>query len=194
MTDWLNLWLSARNDEDREAITPCLSTFDLLRIVEMQRPEWELEKQEKKMTDLGITSGARAGDADRTKYVDHLAKSVSTGHLTAEEFDVRSSRALTAKTIRDLDALVPDLPSINQKPKPSRFAEMTREWNWAAVAWLGAMVASLCTAVCTPIGVISAAGGTGNLGPVLPVVIGMAIIIGVIGTIVSLISFIIEID
>jgi hypothetical protein len=188
-------WIAAKSDDERESLTPYLSAHDMLRIVEMQTPKWEREKQEKQMTDLGITSGARAGDADRNKYVDHLSKSVSTGHLTSEEFDVRSSRALTAKTIKDLDALIPDLPSMKSVAKqPSRFAGMTEEWNWPAVGWLGGIVGSLCLAVCTPIGIISGENGTNHLGPILPAVIALAIIIGVVGFIVSLISFVVEID
>lgn len=57
----------------------------------------------------------RAGNADRDRYIDHLANAVSTGHLREEEFSERRDKALLAKTKTDLITLVADLPDMPVK-------------------------------------------------------------------------------
>lgn len=74
-----------------------------------------------------MTSGApdenplariRVGDAERDDVVDTLNEAVGQGRISPEEFDQRVSETLAAKTYRDLDAIVADLPV----PPPSEAA------------------------------------------------------------------------
>jgi hypothetical protein len=55
----------------------------------------------------------RASDADRDKAAQLLREHHAEGRLTAEEFDDRVDRALTAKTLGELDELLSDLPAID---------------------------------------------------------------------------------
>ena len=52
----------------------------------------------------------RVSDADRDQAVTELSEHFQTGRLTQDEFEDRSSRALSARTGRDLSALFTDLP------------------------------------------------------------------------------------
>ena len=58
----------------------------------------------------------RAGNADRDRYVDHLAAMVASGHLKQEEFESRRDSALEAVTHGNLQELVSDLPSLPEPP------------------------------------------------------------------------------
>jgi hypothetical protein len=53
----------------------------------------------------------RAAAADRERTMDILKAAYTEGRLTKEEFDIRCSRVLAAKTYGELAALVADLPS-----------------------------------------------------------------------------------
>ena len=55
----------------------------------------------------------RASDADRERTVTVLREHHAEGRLTADEFSDRVDRALAAKTIGELDALLADLPGID---------------------------------------------------------------------------------
>jgi hypothetical protein len=55
----------------------------------------------------------RASDADRDRTATLLREHHAEGRLTPEEFDHRLDRALAAKTIGELDALLADLPGID---------------------------------------------------------------------------------
>lgn len=55
----------------------------------------------------------RASDADRDRVASLLREHHAAGRLTAEEFHERLDKALVAKTLGDLDALMTDLPSID---------------------------------------------------------------------------------
>ena len=59
----------------------------------------------------------RASDADRERTVTLLREHHAVGRLTAEEFNERVDKALAAKTIGDLDALLADLPA--HRPVPA---------------------------------------------------------------------------
>ena len=54
----------------------------------------------------------RASDADRDGVVAALSEHFQTGRLTREELDERTERALTARTLDELDELTADLPAI----------------------------------------------------------------------------------
>lgn len=55
----------------------------------------------------------RASDADRERTAALLREHHAEGRLNAEEFNDRLDRALAAKTIGELDALLADLPGID---------------------------------------------------------------------------------
>jgi Domain of unknown function (DUF1707) len=52
----------------------------------------------------------RASDADRDQVLATLSEAFQAGRLTSEELEDRTSRALTARTLNDLDGLTADLP------------------------------------------------------------------------------------
>jgi hypothetical protein len=54
----------------------------------------------------------RAGDADRDTILSQLSEHFGAGRLTGEELDERSGRALSARTMGELDELMSDLPRI----------------------------------------------------------------------------------
>jgi hypothetical protein len=55
----------------------------------------------------------RASDADRERTATLLREHHAVGRLTAEEFNERLDKALEAKTLGELDALLADLPAID---------------------------------------------------------------------------------
>jgi uncharacterized membrane protein len=55
----------------------------------------------------------RASDADRDRVASLLREHHAAGRLTAQEFHDRVDKALEAKTLGELDALLKDLPSID---------------------------------------------------------------------------------
>jgi len=69
----------------------------------------------------------RASDTDREIAVDMLCAAVADGRLTLAELDERVEVALSARTLRDLAALIADLspyrpatrPSSSSSPAPS---------------------------------------------------------------------------
>src|ERR1700677_711968 len=52
----------------------------------------------------------RVSDAERDRAVAELSQAFQAGRITAEEFDLRSTQALNARTGRELIATVADLP------------------------------------------------------------------------------------
>jgi hypothetical protein len=60
----------------------------------------------------------RAAQADRERTIDVLKAAYGEGRLTKDEFDLRCSRAINAKTYADLTAVVADLPTGPGMPMP----------------------------------------------------------------------------
>jgi len=58
----------------------------------------------------GLRGTLRAGDDDRTRVASLLAEHYAQGRLDLAEFDERSSRALMAVRLAELDLLLADLP------------------------------------------------------------------------------------
>jgi len=52
----------------------------------------------------------KASDADRDEVVTALSEHFQAGRLTAEELEDRAGRALSARTLGELDAMTTDLP------------------------------------------------------------------------------------
>jgi hypothetical protein len=53
----------------------------------------------------------RVSDGDRDRALSELSEAYQVGRITSDEFDHRSTRALSARTGRELAALLADLPS-----------------------------------------------------------------------------------
>ncbi len=64
----------------------------------------------------------RVGDAERDKTASQLSEHFAAGRLDHDEFAERSDRALRARTRRDLDVLLSDLPALPITPQPSSSA------------------------------------------------------------------------
>ena len=56
--------------------------------------------------------GPRASDADRNRFVALLERHFAEGRLTEDEFSDRMDRALRARGLGELYALVADLPDL----------------------------------------------------------------------------------
>jgi hypothetical protein len=63
------------------------------------------------MSDFRTPAWLRVSDADRQAVADQLSQHFGDGRLDQAEFDERLGRAMSAKTYRDLDGLLTDLPS-----------------------------------------------------------------------------------
>ena len=57
-------------------------------------------------------TGPRASDADRNRFAMLLERHFAEGRLTDDEFSERMDRALRARSLGDLYALVADLPDL----------------------------------------------------------------------------------
>ena len=73
----------------------------------------------------GPDPGVRVADEDRERAIVRLGEHAAAGRLGAEELDVRSDRALYARTRGALDAVFADLPDV---PRPSPRRERG-EWH-----------------------------------------------------------------
>ena len=65
------------------------------------------------------TAEVRASDADRDAVLSDLSEHFQAGRLTAEEFEDRAGRALSARTWGELENLLRDLPSTLTGPQAS---------------------------------------------------------------------------
>lgn len=89
------------------------------------------------------SASLRIGDAERDATVDLLNRHYADGRLTATEREERTAIALTARTARDLDELLADLPRLDESRKTS--TRRARRWpgrapHPVAVALLAAVV------------------------------------------------------
>jgi hypothetical protein len=66
------------------------------------------------MVQAGQNADLRVSDAERDAVVTELGEHFQAGRLDQAEFDERLSAAMTAKTRRQLDALLTDLPGPHQ--------------------------------------------------------------------------------
>ncbi|WP_406296962.1 DUF1707 domain-containing protein [Embleya sp. NBC_00888] len=102
------------------------------------------------------TPELRASDADRDRYVNVLRDALAEGRLTADEHAERVDAALAAKTLRQLEPLIADLPAPapvgyepaaanSVAPRPARsnmfafWSSSTRKGRWRAGAKLNAV-------------------------------------------------------
>lgn len=87
-------------------------------------------------------TAVKAGDRTRDAVTGYLALAYAEGHLTAEEFESRMGRALTARTEDYLDFLLCDLPS--SITQPLAVPAVRRSVDWEAWGWGAALAALVC--------------------------------------------------
>lgn len=85
-------------------------------------PGWRVPGQTRYDCDL------RIGDAERDAAMGQLREHFAAGRLTLDELTERIDHALTAKTQRQIDALMADLPRI-RPPRPSGQTESGEEFQ-----------------------------------------------------------------
>ena len=78
-------------------------------------------------------SGLRVSDAERDLVVTELGEHFQAGRLDQAEFDERVTQALTARTGRDLDVLLGDLPPAQVPTAPPADQRRPRLWSLAPV-------------------------------------------------------------
>src|SRR5215471_3493298 len=86
----------------------------------------------------------KASDADRDAVVAALSEHFQTGRLTREELDERTGRALTARTLDELDELTADLPAI--RPAGPTPVVRPRRLGYPLLAPVAAALAALAMA------------------------------------------------
>lgn len=79
----------------------------------------------------------RVGDRDREAAADFLREQHLAGRLETDEFQERLDRCYAARTYRELDELVADLPR-EEARRPVR-----RAWRWPAVAFVPLLIAAI---------------------------------------------------
>ena len=123
----------------------------------------------------------RVSDAERDRAVSELSEAFQAGRITLEEFDRRSTQALSARTGRELTATVADLP-LDRGPAddaPADYATPRRGDSYLAPRL--AFAASL-TAICFASDAVSSASqpGVGWAGGLIPAAVSVLCLILVI--------------
>ena len=109
----------------------------------------------------------RASDADRDRTVRTLRDHAVVGRLTTEELDERSGRALCARTLGELDALLSDLPRGDRRgpaPAPAVLMLLAQGVLWVLIGVVIVTIAILCALAWTGAR-LAAAVATRSLGP-----------------------------
>jgi hypothetical protein len=102
------LWTVHRRDLDM-----CHSTFTSSEL-------WPRERNVDERGSWPTDPQRRASDAEREKTITLLSDATAEGYLTPDEFDERTSVALTARTMGDLTGLLSDLPPEKRALRPER--------------------------------------------------------------------------
>jgi hypothetical protein len=109
----------------------------------------------------------RASDEDREQTATRLRHAAAEGRLRAEELEARLEAAFAARTYRELEGLVSDLPRsmAHDHPRPIRLVRLRREIALAAAL----MVALILIAGALGLGIrrSSAAAPNQPLPPVI---------------------------
>jgi hypothetical protein len=92
----------------------------------------------------------RAADRDRDQVAESLREHYAQGRLTMEEYDERTTAAVSAKTMGDLRALTADLPGLSAPADPPERAWTPKQMRWIAVG--GVVAAVLVLALVTVFG------------------------------------------
>jgi hypothetical protein len=73
----------------------------------------------------------RVSDADREQVAERLREHFAAGRLTSEELDERLAAALNAKTVRDLRAVMADLPE--PAPVGPQAGQQPPDWTYRPI-------------------------------------------------------------
>lgn len=95
--------------------------------------------------------GLRASDAERETMAKVLRGHYSDGRLDAQEYDERINRCYAAKTVRELDELLLDLPRIEERD-PERepgHPYWRRRPSWWTAAFVAAVIALIAISALT---------------------------------------------
>jgi hypothetical protein len=92
------------------------------------------------------TGGLRASDADREAMAKILRQHYSDGRLDAQEYDERINHCYAAKTVRELDELLLDLPRLKEQepehaPEHAYWGRRPLWWPATFVALVVALIA-----------------------------------------------------
>ena len=130
-------------------------------------------------------SAQRIGDQERDAAVRALGDHFAAGRLTHEEFEERSTKALTARTMDELEVLMVDLPDLASAPVvpfatrlPAQWAGAPREVSKKARnAWFTAGLApwAIFGAFFIVIWLITGAGYFWPIWPILGWGVGVAV-------------------
>jgi hypothetical protein len=145
-------------------------------------------------------SDIRIGDPERNRYIDHLNNMYSTGYLRQEEYEDRTSRIHECRFASELKELIADLPLLPQreivpeKEKEEEVKEIKVHKNlhggkFRVSTWMGATVGCALFAALIPTYDSAEFHGFANGGPSILVINIMALVAGIIGALVCLISF-----
>ncbi|MEV0355500.1 DUF1707 and DUF4190 domain-containing protein [Nocardia sp. NPDC050697] len=130
----------------------------------------------------------RAADTDRERVVAALARNFRDGRLGPPEYAERVGTALGATTVRELDALLTDLPPIDWPalPLPAAPTRVIRSNPIATASlWLGILSLLACgvpAALAIPLGMIGLAEEKRNADP-RPATAQVGIVLGVLGAV-----------
>jgi len=111
----------------------------------------------------------KASDADRDEVVAELSEHFQAGRLTTEELDDRTGRALSARTVGELDVLMSDLP---RRPRATPVPEASSQRSGHPKAAMVAVVLAALAVLALAVGV-----GSGSHGAGLWVLIPIALIV-----------------
>ena len=118
-------------------------------------PPWPSGYGRRSGPDTVAPQDLRVSDAERQEIADALAAHYADGRLDRTEFDERMNQAMAAKTRRDLEALLVDLPATHAPAvapaEPHRrrsrsdllvltafmFFALASSWSWRSWAWHG---------------------------------------------------------
>ena len=123
----------------------------------------------------------RVSDAERDRAVSELGEAYRDGRITIEEFDLRSTQALSARTGRELIATVADLP-LDRGPLDTAPAESDAQQEDDGSVTAGLTVAASLTAICfASVAVTSASQpGVDWTGALTPAAVSLLCVIMVI--------------
>jgi hypothetical protein len=113
--------------------------------------------------------GLLAADSQRDEVVNRLSDAYASGRLTAEEFEHRSGKALSARTYGELDDVLHGLGQLD-RPKPRAKRQVA---FWAGAVPLSAIVVYAVVVVAFGVDLHDRFGGLVLLAAFLPVLFGL---------------------
>jgi Domain of unknown function (DUF1707) len=86
----------------------------------------------------------RVSDAERDRALSELSEALQIGRITADEFDERSGQVLSARTGKDLTALLADLPLADRAPAVRATGLERAQRVFATRITIGGAIAATC--------------------------------------------------